>query len=148
MTAKTPPRPDGELLSVRVQPRSGRNQVVGWQGEALRVRVTAAPQAGEAGHFFGAQPLIFCRHIGFRLLQPVSVHGASHIKCPPESVLRCFYDLQIRASLRGILGCHSALHSMDEIGTEIRGRNNTIQGTYAERTVHAVYPVKFAGHFA
>jgi uncharacterized protein len=50
VTAKIPPRPDGELLSVRVQPRSGRNQVVGWQGDALRVRVTAAPQAGEANH--------------------------------------------------------------------------------------------------
>jgi uncharacterized protein len=50
VTARTPPRPDGELLSVRVQPRAGRNQVVGWHGDALRVRVTAAPQAGEANH--------------------------------------------------------------------------------------------------
>jgi uncharacterized protein len=38
------------LLPVRVQPRAGRNQVVGWQGDALRVRVTAAPTAGQANH--------------------------------------------------------------------------------------------------
>jgi uncharacterized protein (TIGR00251 family) len=41
-------RPEGALLSVRVQPRAGRNEVVGWQGTALRVRVTAAPEAGQA----------------------------------------------------------------------------------------------------
>lgn len=41
-------RPEGALLPVRVQPRAGRNEVVGWQGTALRVRVTAAPEAGEA----------------------------------------------------------------------------------------------------
>ena len=41
-------RPDGALLPVRVQPRAERNEVVGWQGKALRVRVTAAPEAGQA----------------------------------------------------------------------------------------------------
>ena len=41
-------RPEGGLLPVRVQPRAGRNEVVGWQGKALRVRVTAAPEAGQA----------------------------------------------------------------------------------------------------
>jgi uncharacterized protein (TIGR00251 family) len=41
-------RPEGALLPVRVQPRAGRNEVVGWQGTALRVRVTAAPEAGQA----------------------------------------------------------------------------------------------------
>ena len=41
-------RPEGALLPVHVQPRAGRNEVVGWQGTALRVRVTAAPEAGQA----------------------------------------------------------------------------------------------------
>jgi uncharacterized protein (TIGR00251 family) len=41
-------RPEGGLLHVRVQPRARRNEVLGWQGTALRVRVTAAPEAGEA----------------------------------------------------------------------------------------------------
>jgi hypothetical protein len=41
-------RPDGGLLPVRVQPRAGRDEVLGWHGGALRVRVTAAPEAGQA----------------------------------------------------------------------------------------------------
>lgn len=41
-------RPEGALLEVRVQPRARRNEVVGWQGAALRVRVTAPPADGQA----------------------------------------------------------------------------------------------------
>ena len=41
-------RPEGALLPVRVQPRARRNEVVGWQGAALRVRVTAPPTDGRA----------------------------------------------------------------------------------------------------
>lgn len=44
----TAARPEEGLLSVRVQPRARRNEVVGWRGGALRVRVTAAPDGGEA----------------------------------------------------------------------------------------------------
>jgi uncharacterized protein (TIGR00251 family) len=36
------------LLRVRVQPRASRNELVGWQGDALRVRVTAPPADGLA----------------------------------------------------------------------------------------------------
>jgi uncharacterized protein (TIGR00251 family) len=42
------PRPEGELLHVRVDPRARRDEVVGWRGSALRVRVTAAPHDGLA----------------------------------------------------------------------------------------------------
>ena len=41
-------RPEGGLLHVRVQPRARQSEVVGWRGGALRVRVTAAPEAGQA----------------------------------------------------------------------------------------------------
>ena len=41
-------RPEGALLSVRVQPRARQDEVVGWQGDALRVRVTAPPIDGRA----------------------------------------------------------------------------------------------------
>ena len=36
------------LLHVRVQPRARSNEVVGWQGDTLRVRVTAPPADGQA----------------------------------------------------------------------------------------------------
>jgi hypothetical protein len=41
-------RPEGGLLAVRVQPRARDSAVAGWRGAAVRVRVTAAPEAGEA----------------------------------------------------------------------------------------------------
>jgi uncharacterized protein len=49
-TPKRPPapRPDGTLLSVRVQPRASRDEIVGWKGDTLRVRVSAPPVEGEA----------------------------------------------------------------------------------------------------
>ncbi len=36
------------LIRVRVTPRSGRDEVIGWQEGALRVRVRAAPVEGQA----------------------------------------------------------------------------------------------------
>jgi uncharacterized protein len=46
--APPPPTPDAALLRVRVQPRASRDEVVGWQGAVLRVRVTAPPEDGRA----------------------------------------------------------------------------------------------------
>ncbi len=43
-----PARADSALLRVRVQPRASRNEVVGWDGSILRVRVSAPPVDGEA----------------------------------------------------------------------------------------------------
>ena len=38
-----------DLLRVRVQPRAGRSQIVGWRADgALSVRVAAPPVAGQA----------------------------------------------------------------------------------------------------
>lgn len=35
-------------ISVKVVPRSGRNAVTGWVGDAVKVCVTAAPERGKA----------------------------------------------------------------------------------------------------
>jgi uncharacterized protein len=42
------------LLAVRVQPRASRDEILGWQGEALRVRVTATPADGLANQAVAA----------------------------------------------------------------------------------------------
>lgn len=40
--------PDGVAFKVRVVPRAGRSEVAGLQGDALRVRLAAAPVEGAA----------------------------------------------------------------------------------------------------
>lgn len=35
-------------LAVRVTPKASRDQIVGWVGDELRVKVTAAPEDGKA----------------------------------------------------------------------------------------------------
>lgn len=42
------------LLEVWVQPRAGRDELEGWQGQVLRVRVRAAPTGGEANRAVAA----------------------------------------------------------------------------------------------
>lgn len=48
---------DGIVLSILVQPRASRNQVVGLQGDELKVRLTSPPVEGAANklcsQFFG-----------------------------------------------------------------------------------------------
>lgn len=35
-------------IAVKVIPKASRNEVVGWEGEVLKVRLTAAPEKGKA----------------------------------------------------------------------------------------------------
>ena len=41
-TMTRPPRPEGALLAVRVQPRAQRSAVEGWRNGALAVRSSAS----------------------------------------------------------------------------------------------------------
>ncbi len=40
--------PDGVVVSLFIQPRASKNQIVGCQGDALKVRLTAPPVEGAA----------------------------------------------------------------------------------------------------
>ncbi len=42
------PQTEAQILDVWVQPRSSRNEIVGFRGDYLRIRVTAPPSEGEA----------------------------------------------------------------------------------------------------
>ena len=49
MSPKQSKQPDdGSRLKIRVQPKSSRNQVDGFEGDTLRLRVTAPPTDGKA----------------------------------------------------------------------------------------------------
>ena len=44
----SPMEKGGVMLSVRVKPRSARDEVAGWDGDVLRVRLRAPPVEGRA----------------------------------------------------------------------------------------------------
>ena len=48
MTRRATPSSEGAVLRLRVQPRASRDEIIGWQEGALRLRVTAPPVEGEA----------------------------------------------------------------------------------------------------
>ena len=90
-------RPEGALLPVRVQPRAGRDEVVGWRAGALRVRVTAAPEGGQANR---AVIALLARALGVSPTSVELVRGAAS-----------------RDKLFGVGG-----HSLDELHARLAGR--------------------------
>jgi uncharacterized protein (TIGR00251 family) len=67
-------RPTPALLHVRVQPRARQDEVVGWQADRLRVRVTAAPHDGEANR---AVSRVLAAAFGVPISRIVLVRGAA-----------------------------------------------------------------------
>jgi uncharacterized protein (TIGR00251 family) len=39
---------EGVILPIKVTPKSHRNEIIGWENEELKVRITAAPEKGNA----------------------------------------------------------------------------------------------------
>jgi uncharacterized protein len=62
-------------LTIRVQPRASSNQIVGWEGEALKVRLTAPPVEGKANEAL-IEFLASRLGVAKRALAIVSGHGA------------------------------------------------------------------------
>ncbi len=80
-----PGRADSALLRVRVQPRASKDEVAGWDGATLRVRVTAAPVDGEAN-----QALLSLLARVFRLPRSaVTLVRGSHARDKLVSVQGC-----------------------------------------------------------
>ena len=54
MMAAPPSTRQARLLHVRVRPGASRSEVLGWEGETLRVRVTSPPEDGRANRAVAA----------------------------------------------------------------------------------------------
>ncbi len=70
---RQPGRTESALLRVRVLPRAGRDEVVGWNGTTLRVRVAAPPVDGEANH---AMRALLAQSLGVPISAIALVRGA------------------------------------------------------------------------
>lgn len=62
------------LLKVRVNPRSSRNQITGWQGDVLAIKLTAPPVEGAANK---ACIEFLAGRLGVRKSQIALVSGAA-----------------------------------------------------------------------
>lgn len=62
-------------LKVRVTPRASRNEIEGWDGETLRIRVTAPPAEGQANE---ACRELLAKALGVPKSRIALVQGAHH----------------------------------------------------------------------
>lgn len=68
---------DGVILRLQVQPRSSKNQIVGPQGDALKVKLTSPPVDGAANKCCCA---FLAKLLGFARTNVVIVSGESSRK--------------------------------------------------------------------
>jgi uncharacterized protein len=40
--------PEGIVLAVKVTPKASRSEIIGWESEALKIRIAAVPEKGDA----------------------------------------------------------------------------------------------------
>jgi uncharacterized protein (TIGR00251 family) len=64
---------EGCVLRVRAQPGARNNRIVGWHGGALKVAVTAPPEAGKANQ---ALANLLCDQLGRKRAQVELLSGA------------------------------------------------------------------------
>ena len=93
--------PSGISFKIRVQPKSSRNQIVGTQGDAIKIKVTAPPAEGAANK---ACMEMLAKALGVPKSSleitagPASRNKTIFIQCDPVAAIR------IRQWLQGLSG--------------------------------------------
>ena len=64
---------DSAMISIRVTPRSSRDEVIGWQENVLLVRLRAAPVEGQANE---ALCRLLAKHLGIAVSKVEITRGA------------------------------------------------------------------------
>lgn len=87
------------LLKVRINPRSSRNQITGWKGDVLHIKLTAPPVDGAANK---AGVEFLADRLGVKKSQVTLVSGATsrdkvfEIEGIGESETRCRLDAPVQ----------------------------------------------------
>jgi uncharacterized protein (TIGR00251 family) len=86
------------LLAVKVVPRASRDEIVGWHGGALRLKVTAPPQDGRAN---AAVVALLADALGVRksAVEVVSGHAAAHKRIRVAGLTRAEVDRRLGTGL-------------------------------------------------
>lgn len=86
-------------LNVKVVPKASRNEIAGWLGDALKVRVAALPEAGRAND---AVEALIAEALGLPRARVRLIAGAASARKTLEIIGMAEHEL--RARLGGVTG--------------------------------------------
>ena len=88
-------------ISVKAVPRAARDEIVGWLGDALKVRVAAPPQDGRAN---AALELLLAAALGLRrgVVRVAAGHGAARKRVEIDGLDRGEIERRLAAAGVGV----------------------------------------------
>jgi hypothetical protein len=103
MEAEITPRAKQRPLSISVKavPRAARDEIVGWLGDALKVRVTAPPQDGRAN---AALEALLAAALGVRksAVRVAAGHGSARKRVEIDGLERAEIERRLSAAALGV----------------------------------------------
>jgi uncharacterized protein YggU (UPF0235/DUF167 family) len=92
-------RPRAASFQVKVVPRAARDELAGWLGTALKVRVTAAPEAGRANAAVEAL-LALALGVPKSAVRVASGHGTTRKRVEVDGIDSAELERRLRAAAR------------------------------------------------
>jgi len=94
-------------ISVKAVPRAARDEIVGWLGDALKIRVTAPPQDGRAN---AALESLLAAALGVprNAVRVAAGHGAARKRIEIDGLGRAEIERRLSAAPRGVASAGTA----------------------------------------